>query len=928
VISGSWPPTRLLGRDAELQTLTACLDRARAGSAAVAVLEGPAGIGKTRLVNELVARAEGDGFRCLRAACEETLGRPFGPLLDALAAAGQGVWPGPGASARSGSERSEYRLVEEVSDRLERLAATAPLLLAVDDLQWADPSTLTAVRRAARRLALRPVTILAAVRSEHPPGVAGAVDDLVRLGAVHVRLGGLSEGAAVRLVGELAGLEPGHRLLELVRGASGNPLYLVELTRSLVQQGALEDAGGVAEVVGDGLPATFRALVVRRLRSLSQPAAATIRAGAILGLSFGSAELAATLGSSALELAPALEEAVRAGVLQDAGDRLAFTHALVRQVVYEELPASLRKQLHRETAAALTANGVAPERVATHVALGADRGDRSAVRWLRQAAARAARQAPGTTAELLQRAREIVSPTDPDRDGLLADLAMAWATTGRLQEAETLANQVLRRRPGPSVAGRLRAGIVYALCWQGRPGQAVAESRAAEPDLSSDDRVLVEAEGLVAQVLTGDVAAAGPRIDGVLQAARGSRHLLARCHALCAATRERMLRGHLVEAVSLGREAVRLAEADPALAPAQPWFFLGLALMIADRTEESEAVTRRGREVAEDLGLVWSVPLYMSYLANVCWLTGRWDNALAEDEAARAITEEFGMHLTVLLASASRLARIWLHRGRIDRAEEALAEAEAWLASQGRQGGDALVLSARGLLLEAQGLPRPAADLLRRAWDQNLRAGVVSELRLLAPDLVRLCLATGRDDVAVSLLPEVERIAAQLEVPSAQGAALRCRGLLARDPDVLVAAVEAYRRSPRVVELAQTCEEAAIHLAGAGRHKLANDLLQEASRIFGSLQAARDLARLRGVARRHRLRGPPRSIRPSTGWESLTASERRVAELVAEGATNREVAAALVISTHTVDSHLRHVFAKLAISSRVQLAAIVTRRRR
>jgi ATP/maltotriose-dependent transcriptional regulator MalT len=911
-----------------LQTLTACLDRTRAGSAAVAVLEGAAGIGKTRLVNELIARAGRDGFRCLPAACEETLGRPLGPLLDALAGIGQGDRPGSGDEAPPASEPSEYRLVEELSDRLERLSATDPLLLTVDDLQWADPSTLTAIRRLARRLALRPVAVVVAVRSQHPAAVAGAVDDLLRLGAAHVRLGGLSQDAAVRLVGDLAGLEPGQRLLQLLRGASGNPLYLVELTRSMVQEGALQDAGGVAEVVGDGLPDTFRVLVVRRLRSLSQPARRAVQAGAILGLSFGPAELAATLGSSAFELAPALEDAVRAGVLQDAGDRLAFAHALVRQVVYEEVPTSLRTQLHRETAAALIANGVPPDRVATHVALGADRGDRAAVRWLREAAARAARQAPGTAADLLERARAIVAPTDPDRDDLLADLAMAWATTGRLREAETLADEVLRRRPDPTVAGRLRAGMVYALCWQGRPGQAVAESRAAEPDLSPDDRVLVEAESLVAQVLAGDVAAAGPRIAGVLHAARRSGHTLARCHALCAATRERMLGGHLAEAISLGGEAVRLAEADPALAPAQPWFFLGLALMIADRTDEAEVVVRRGREVAEDLGLVWSVPLYMSYLANVCWLTGRWDNALAEDEAARAITEEFGMHLSVLLASASRLARIWLHRDRADRAEEALAEAEAWLASQGRQGGDALVLSARALLLEAHGQLGPAADLLGRAWHQNLQAGVVSELRLLAPDLVRLCLASGREQLAASLLPEVERIAAQLGVPSAQGAALRCRGLLARDPEVLLAAVAAYRRSPRLLELAQTCEDAAVHLAGAGRRQAANELLQEASQIFGGVQATRDLLRLRGVARRFGLTGPPRSVRPSAGWESLTDSERRVAELVAEGATNREVAATLVISTHTVDSHLRHVFAKLGIASRVQLATIVAKQGR
>jgi DNA-binding CsgD family transcriptional regulator len=115
----------------------------------------------------------------------------------------------------------------------------------------------------------------------------------------------------------------------------------------------------------------------------------------------------------------------------------------------------------------------------------------------------------------------------------------------------------------------------------------------------------------------------------------------------------------------------------------------------------------------------------------------------------------------------------------------------------------------------------------------------------------------------------------------------------------LLAAVAAYRRSPRLLELAQTCEDAAVHLAGAGRRQAANELLQEASQI-----------------------------RPSTVWESLTDSERRVAELVAEGATNREVAATLVISTHTVDAHLRHVFAKLGIASRVQLATIVAKQGR
>jgi DNA-binding NarL/FixJ family response regulator len=888
------------------------------------VVEGAAGIGKTRLLDELLGMAGRDGFTCLRAACEEGLVRPFGPLLGALAAAGQTMPAGFSPQAVPGAIPSEYRLVEEITDRLERLSTAAPLLLAVDDLHWADPSTLLTVRRAARRLAIESVAILVAVRSEHPPGVARTVDDLLRVGAAHVRLGALSEPDARHLVREIAGAEPGERLTALLRGASGNPLYLVELTRSLIEEGKSKISEGVVDVFGDDLPATFRAMVVRRLGSFSPLALDAIRAGAILGPSFEPAEVAAMLGLSGFDMAPAIEDATRAGILQDSGDQLAFVHALVRQAVYEDIPRALRRRLHRETAEALITSGAPLDRVAIHIVLGADRGDRAAVRWLREAATRTAYQAPGTASELLERAREIISPTDPDRDGLLADLAMAWANTGRLREAEALAKEVLRRHPDPATAGRLRAGIVYALTWQGRPRQAVIESL-ADADLSPAHRLLLQAEGSVAQILTGDAASAGPRIRAALEAARRSGHIPALCHSLCAATRERMLTGRFSEAIAFGTEAMQLAEADPSLAPAQPWFFLGLALTIADRTDEAEAVIRRGREVAEGLGLVWALPLYMSYMANVNWLTGRWDNALAEDEAGWAITEEFGMHLSVILASASRRARIALHRGRLDLAEQALQEAEAWLAEAGRQGGDVLVVSARGLLLEARGELEGATEIFARAWHQNLDMGVVSEMRLLGPDLVRLSLATGREGFASSLMPDIERMASQMNVPSAEGAALRCRGLVAHDPDALVQAVDAYRQSPRVVELAETCADGALHLAMAGRKKAATAMLQEAGGIFASLAASRDLERLREVARRFRFTGPPRSVRPSMGWESLTDSERQVAELVAEGATNRAVATALFISTHTVDSHLRHVFAKLGISSRVQLATIVAK---
>ena len=907
----------LLGRDDELDKLTDTLRHAKRGSRVVAILEGEAGIGKSRLFDELHSMAASEGFQSIRAVCQEGFVRPCGPLIDGLRSSGQIV--------TTEVSTSEYRLVEEVTDHVEAQSVNGALLVSVDDLQWADPSTLTVLRRMTSGLVSRPVAIVVAVRSEYSAHVAKTIDDLLRRGAEFIRLGALSDEDSAQLVADVAGRPPGAALLELLRGASGNPFYLVELTRSLKDEDLLGSDREIAEIVGHGLPSTFRSTIIRRLRSLSEQAVQIVEAGAILGLAFMVEELSASLGRSASDLAATLREAMKAGFFEDSGDRIRFTHSLVHQAIYQEIPPSLRRRLHRETAQTLAAHNVPPDRIATHIVLGATRGDESATRWLRDAAAHTRREAPKSAAAMLEQARAIMSPTDPDRDELLSELAMAWATTGRLRDAETLASEILSRGVPPAVAGRLIAGMVYALTWQGRPRQAVVESRALERQVLPSDRILLDAQGAVAEILTNGPNSAGPRIKSALDAARQPGHSMALCHALCAATREQMLMGNLDESVSLGNEAVRLAESDPSLAPAQPWFFFGLALTVADRAAEAETVAKRGREVAEQLGLVWGLPLYMSYLANVQWLTGRFDDAIAEDEAGKAIADEFDMNIAIISASSSRLARIALHRGMLDKADEALTEAEDWLVQQGSQSGDALVLTAKGLLIEARGDLPSAIDLFTRAWERNKEAGITSEVRLIGPDLVRMTLAQGRDDDASLLVSEIEKMGAQLGVPSALGASLRCRGLLHRDADVLTQAADSYRRSPRVVELAQTCEDAAIQLAEVGRKKEANEFLHEASQIFMDLKASRDLKRLRSSARRLGLSGPPRSTRPSTGWESLTESERRVALLVADGSTNREVAEALVISSHTVDSHLRHVFAKLSITSRVQLASIVAK---
>lgn len=509
--------TSLVGRDRELEVVRGAIARAASGEGQVVLLEGEPGIGKTRLVETASGHARDYGFEIAAGGCDDLApARPFAAILEALGiaadspdterAAVASMMETHGALEATSPEPPpnpglQYRVVDALGALMERLATRAPLLLALDDLQWADASTLVALRSIARRVPTLPVIVLGSCRVGHQSAELHRVtDDLLRAGATRLALGPLDDEAVTRLVAEVLDAPPSDALLARARGANGNPLFLIEYVRSQHGESA---AGGPAPATETA--SEFRMTVLRRLATLPESTNDVLRLASVLGSSFKPADLALASGRSVVELSPALHQAVVGAMLEERNDHLAFRHMLVRDAIYEHIPLAVRRQLHREVGRALAAAGSDALAVGHHLGLAADAEDPEAVSWLRRAAREVAARSPAVAVELLERARGLLGPHAPVRQDLLVELAVALAWSGRLAEAEALSIDVLKSRPDPVVAGALRCGLVYALTWQGKAREALPHTvLAPDEHLGDRDAVLLRAEAAVASVFLFD----------------------------------------------------------------------------------------------------------------------------------------------------------------------------------------------------------------------------------------------------------------------------------------------------------------------------------------------------------------------------------------------------------------------------------------
>jgi DNA-binding CsgD family transcriptional regulator len=944
-VGAATPVPRICGRTAEVAILDDALDRIESGRSVVVLIEGEAGIGKTRLLDKAMrdARARGMLVASGRAG-EMEQSRPFGLVAGAFECARSSPDPRRAAIgellATEGAAQRElitvtsdpglrFRAVDAFADLAEDLALSGPLVIGLDDLQWADPSSLLTLAALSRRLAYHPVAVIGCLRpSPRAPELDRLVDTLETAEGWRLALRGLNDNAVTELVADAIAAAPGPGLLAGLSGAAGNPLFVIELLGALAQEGAITTADGRADVTAISLPPSLRLTLLRRVSFLPESTLEMLRAASMLGTTFTLTDLATVVASSALELSAVLSEAVRTHVIEDDGTQLHFRHELIREAIYEDLPGSVRRALHREAGDRLARAGASALHVAEHFARGADRGDAEAIEWLARAAREAAPRSPEVAAGFLEQATSLMTPDNPDRDLLLAERAGCLMWAGRVGDAKEVCHALLDRQHDARAEGPARICLGHALLVSGQPQDGLRElERVGEsPVLTDGDRASALGWASIAHRWLGDLDASAATAERARSAAAVADDHLTTAIAMASLAVVAELRGHLREAIGIIDGAVRFADQSPDKAAHRYPLHAARAFILVelDRFEEATGALDTDRRISEELGLGWHMPSYQIVRAAERFVAGEWDDAIVEVEANVELADETGQAFGLILGR-SVLALISLHRNELSRAEEAVAAAMNQIARAGVLYRTQWAMWARALIQEAHGQIDNALATLADCWDSCEQQGIMLEQRMIGADLVRLAITHGDRERARDVAAAVTAITDESgESASLVGAALRCRGLAEDDAEILQDAVNAYAQGLRPLDLALTAEEAGAAFAGRGEPDRAEPLLRQALEIYERLDAVRDLARVEAVMRvagiRRGRRG--RRGRPQIGWHSLTPTEHTIAMMVAEGLSNPQIGDRLYISRRTVQTHLLHVFAKLDITSRAQLAVL------
>lgn len=929
--SGTSGGTVVEGRRAELSALEGLVDRLAGGTGGVVLVEGEAGIGKTRLLETgAVAPARAAGIPVLVGRVYEmTAGRPFGLVADLFRdtpAPELRELLGPTEAAAGSPGAFVYRIADAVRALATELTDAGPVLMAAEDVHDADGGSLLALHELVRQAGESPLLLLV-TRRPHPRSDAllrflGSVDDA---GTERIRLGPLPPEDVEAMVETALGARPGARLLELVGRAAGNPLFVSELLAALDQESVLEDAAGTIELDAPVMPASLASTVLRRLRVLDSGCRSLLRDAAVLGSAFMVDDLATVREDDAVAVAEGLAAAFDAGFLVDDGRRAAFRHALVRDAIYEDIAAAVRVTLHRRAGRRLAAAGAAASDVAHHLALGASPGDLEAVEWLERAALEAAPRSPTLAVERLRRALSLTPAGHPAGRRMLVTLMRSLLWSGRLDDAAETAQRVLALPAAPGEEAEARYVLGRVLVYRGQLGASVEQVEMALRDGVAEGQLRAQllADLALRRGLRGDLDGADDAARRALVAGQELDDHLTVCTARCALAWDAALRGESEAALAFAGRAVRSPVGSDAVEPFQSRLYLGFARLHAGDLTGARQVLEEASTYMAELGAGWGSTLAGSLLALVEWLAGDWDRAV--DHASRALSAaDSGAARTWLPLGCAAGALVAVSRDELETAERFVAVgAEQVAAGGGVHVGAGLLGQARANLIAARGADDEAGEVRSSALRADLDFGAVSHLPLHVLDLPRHVLETMEPTLVAQLLEQLDRLTTAGGRPSASAAAARLRSL--DGGGRLDADVEALERTELVYHRARLAEDAAVTSAGSGRTNDAGELAELALVTYGDLGAVRDQdrcrARLRDVGLTTGARG--RRGRPDTGWESLTPTEVRNARLVAEGLSNPQIAERLYVSRRTVESHVSSALDKLGVSSRTELALLV-----
>ena len=614
------------------------LTRPVVGDARVCLVEGEAGIGKSRVLDKVASDAAALGFSVFTGRADELeRARPFGPLIDALLHDSSGSLNLPrsrlmglleeaGASS-NGDPGARFRIVDGFVDLIESVAIDRPVALFLDDLQWADSSTLVTINSVTRRLHYLDVAVLGSLRPvPHSADLKRLLESLERRGALHVLLAPLDKEAVTGIVAELVGAEPGPTLAAAVTGAAGNPLFVTELVGAFSQEGAIDVVAGRAEVRGVPVPPSIRLTILRRLAGFGDDALELLRQASLLGSTFQLRDVAVVMNRPLTDLTRVVEEPVRAGLIEEARGRLRFRHDLIREALYGDLLDDVRAALHRVAAKRLADAGAPALQVAEQLLLGAKPGDADAAALLHDAARSVAGHAPSIAVDLLERSRELAGLHAAVPHSLLADLVVSQLWSGRPRDAEATARRAMATAPPSHLAGSLYLGLAQALSAQGRYGDLIDEVQraVASQPLDADAVSQLKAEAANALLFVGrledaeSVAREAVEIGTPVTSEGADTALLVLSDvargrgAYHEALRHAQAAAHGV----VDRSAVRRGWA--------PEIFIAMALRSLDRFDEADEVIQRGRRIDEELGRVSYLPVYGYELSTGRFLAGRW----------------------------------------------------------------------------------------------------------------------------------------------------------------------------------------------------------------------------------------------------------------------------------------------------------------
>jgi DNA-binding CsgD family transcriptional regulator len=933
----------LLERDRELARIEAAIARAREGAGATLIVEGPAGIGKSAVLNAARAAAEDDSAtRVLRARGAE-LERDFafgvvrqlfepalreaGPEARAellqgpagLAARVLGL-PGADGEAPAAAPDASFTILHGLYWLCANLAADGALVLAVDDAHWADTSSLRFLAFLLPRLQELPVALVVATR----PEVEGEGAHLVSVLAADadadvVRLAPLTLTAVGRLIESGLGARPDRAFVEACHRATGGSPFLVrELIEALRVEGVEPGAQAAAQVEAAGARGARRWILLRMGR-LPAPAVKLARALAVLE----SAELASAAALADLEPAAAAAAAdalVASGILAP-GTPLSFVHPLVRAGIYEELGGAERSLAHRRAAELLDGNPIEEERVAEHLLATQPAGDPWLARRLVEAARSAARRgAPESAAVLLRRA--LAEPAPPaERAQVLLELGIAEATAGQPIGEEHLEEALAHAGDDDGVRVGATLVLAHALGRAERSARAVAiVDRTAAQLRGNDEHVSAHLEVLAlsaGMLNAGTAPALSDRLDAMRRRADDAdapREVLALAALRAVATNEPASVG-----IALARRAFA-AGARPVPAPTDlPWFVqAAIALVWADALDEAQDRLDAGVAEARATG---DCALFASSLALRAWLLQRRGDLQGAAGDARTVLDAADLPAPQLYRTVATaiLVNSHLESGDVDAAEAALerfAENEPTRSQSG-----ATLLLARGRVRAARRRMEAAlADMLEAGRLALGTSAVAPGFLEWRSEAASVHAALGNRDAAVRLVREELALARAFGAERTLGVALRNAGAVIggrEGEELLREAVATLERAGVGLERARALVELGAHLRRANRRREARELLREgldiAHRAGARPVADHAATELRATGAK------PRRV-PLTGVESLTASERRVAELAAQGLTNREIAQALFVTARTVEGHLTRTFQKLDLRSRDDLA--------